>query len=131
MKEIATGLMIVIAGLIALVTGSVPIEFAALSAETSNVSIWEALGALSNIVAPLLGALIAMMVWIHGRLNDLEEKQKELGTSVFGSEKDALNEGALIHVKALDDRLDKIQQTVNKIEEENRRLRKKEESDSD
>ena len=119
MKQIVLGLMIGLAGIIAALSG------ASLGVATplAAIGVWEALGLLSNVIAPIVGALIAVIVWIHKRLNSLEESQDSLDSSVFGNERDALNEGVLIEVRNINRRLDNLQEGLNELQRENERLR--------
>ncbi|AGM11367.1 hypothetical protein M199_gp037 [Halogranum tailed virus 1] len=128
MKHIALGIMIGLAGIIAALSGA---SLGVAATPLAAVGVWEALGLLSNVIAPIVGALIAVIVWIHKRLNDLEEAQDDLDRSVFGNEKDALNEGVLIEVRNVNRRLDTLQESIDEIRRENEHLRDERKRESD
>jgi len=109
--------MIGLAGIVAVVTGAGP---AAIT--LSAVTVWEALSLLSNVVAPVVGAVIAVIIWLHKRINELENGQSNVESSVFGSKNDALNNGVLRAVHNLDDRLDGIQESIDNIRKRQKEL---------
>lgn len=122
MSKVASGLMICAAAAAALVSGGIPITAIA-ATPIQAVGVWEALGLLSNIIAPLIGAITGIIVWFHRRINSLEESQDDLEKSVFGSDRDALNEGVLLEVRNVNQRLSEIQETVEELRRENKKIR--------
>lgn len=111
--------MIGLAGLVAVLSGT-PLAVAPLA----TVGAWEALGLLSNLIVPLVGALVAVVLWIHRRLNVIEEEQSDVDRSLFGNERDHLNEGVLVEVRNINRRLERLQQDIDELKRENERLRK-------
>lgn len=118
MKHIALGLMIGLAGIIAVLSGA-PLALTPLT----TVGAWEALGLLSNLIVPLVGALVAVVLWIHRRLNTIEDEQADMDTSLFGNERDHLNEGVLVEVRNINRQLERLQQDIDELKRENERLR--------
>jgi len=120
--------MIGLAGIVALISGFLPFHMFAI-VPLAGVTIWEALGLLSNIIAPLVGALVAVIIWLHKRLNELEDAQDDVENSVFGSDRDALNEGVLIQVRNLNGRLDEIRQKISEINKKQEELEREQQDD--
>lgn len=96
---------------VALVTGVDPL----IQLQTEATGLTELLSILSDIVAPLLSAVIAILVWLHKRIKRLERGQAQLNTSMYGEEKDSLNEGV---TKTLQDLRDAVEKMNRKIEED-------------
>lgn len=126
MKQIILGLMIGLAGITALVSGGTPL---ALVAPLATITFWEALGVISNLIVPIVGAIITVVIWLHRRLEQIEEDTQEVSSSVFGSEKDALNQGVLRSVQDLKERVDRMRNSVDRIDRRVERLEEKEDDD--
>lgn len=121
MKELTTGIMIGLATIAALISGA-PIGVDAF-VPLATVGVWETLGILSHIIPPVVGALLTVIVWLHRRLAQIEQDQNELDKSVFGNDRDALNEGVILEVRRMNDRLDELQSAIEEIRQENKELR--------
>ncbi len=119
MKELSTGIMIGLATIAAILSGAPITETVT---PLSTVGIWETLNLLSNVVAPIVGALITVMIWFHRRVNVIEESQNELDSSLFGSERDALNEGVIIEVRKMRKEVQELQESIDEIKERSNRL---------
>lgn len=122
MSKAVTGLMICAAAVATIISGGVPISAVA-ATPIQSVGVWEALGLISNIIAPVIGAITGIIVWFHRRLNSLEDGQADLEKSVFGSDRDALNEGVLLEVRNVNQRLSEIQESVEELRQENKKIR--------
>jgi len=122
MKELTTGLMIGLATIAALISGAPLTEFTA-AVPLATIGVWETLGILSHIIPPVVGALLTVIVWLHRRLAQIEKDQDELDKSVFGNEKDALNEGVILEVRRMNKRLENLQDSIDEIRQENKELR--------
>lgn len=121
MKELTTGIMIGLATIAALISGA-PIGVDAF-VPLATVGVWETLGILSHIIPPVVGALLTVIVWLHRRLAQIEQDQNELDKSVFGNDRDALNEGVILEVRRMNDRLSELQSAIEEIRQENKELR--------
>lgn len=121
MKELTTGIMIGLATIAALISGA-PIGVDAF-VPLATVGVWETLGILSHVIPPVVGALLTVIVWLHRRLAQIEQDQNELDKSVFGNDRDALNEGVILEVRRMNDRLDELQSAIEEIRQENKELR--------
>lgn len=121
MKELTTGIMIGLATIAALISGA-PIGVDAF-VPLATVGVWETLGILSHIIPPVVGALLTVIVWLHRRLAQIEQDQNELDKSVFGNDRDALNEGVILEVRRMNGRLDELQSAIEEIRQENKELR--------
>lgn len=122
MKNTLTGVAILLAAVAAVLSGNAPLDQLVLASTSdgSNISIWETLGVISNILAPLFGAVITVIVWMHRRLNRIEDDLNALDTSVYGNERNELNAGVLGEIGDINRRLDKIQESLDEMKEENR-----------
>lgn len=121
MKELTTGIMIGLATIAALISGA-PIGVDAF-VPLATIGVWETLGILSHVIPPVVGALLTVIVWLHRRLAQIEQDQNELDKSVFGNDRDALNEGVILEVRRMNDRLDELQSAIEEIRQENKELR--------
>lgn len=121
MKELTTGIMIGLATIAALISGA-PIGVDAF-VPLATVGVWETLGILSHVIPPVVGALLTVIVWLHRRLAQIEQDQNELDKSVFGNDRDALNEGVILEVRRMNDRLSELQSAIEEIRQENKELR--------
>jgi hypothetical protein len=113
--------MIGIMGLVTAALGSTPFAVAQV-APAQSVGIWEALGILSHAVAPAIGGMAAVVIWLHRRLNHLERSNEDLDTSVFGNDRDALNEGVLNEVRHINSRIDDVQNSIESLADEHQQL---------
>lgn len=127
LKEVAVGVVIVIAGAVTMLSGG----SLAVATPLASVGLWETLSLLSNVIAPVVGAMIAVIVWLHKRINDLEDEQKDLDRSVFGNDRDELNEGVIKEVRNINEKLDRLQESVDRIQRENERKRQLERDEND
>lgn len=123
MKNTIAGVAVALAGIVAAGVLGIPIEPSAVM-QSGNVGFWDVLGALSNVLAPVVGAIASVVVWIHRRLTDLEEQQDELENSMFGGERNVLNQGVLIEVRNINHQLEEIQETLERVERENEKIRR-------
>jgi len=121
MKELTAGIMVALATIAALISGA-PISVGTV-VPLATIGVWETLGILSHVIPPVVGALLTVIVWLHRRLAQIEQDQNELDKSVFGSERDALNEGVILEVRRMNDRLDELQSAIEEIRQENKELR--------
>ena len=62
-------------------------------------------------------------MWLHRRLAQIEKDQDELDKSVFGNDRDALNEGVILEVRRINKRLENLQDSIDEIRQENKELR--------
>jgi len=113
--------MIGIMGLVTAALGSTPFTILQTS-PGSSISAWEALGILSHAVAPAIGGVVAIVIWLHRRLNQLEQSNEDLDTSVFGNDRDALNEGVLNEVRNINARLDDVHSSIESLADEHQQL---------
>ena len=119
MKELSTGIMIGLATIAAILSGA---PIAETVTPLSTVGIWETLNLMSNVVAPVVGALNTVMIWFHRLVNEIENSQNELDSSLFGSERDALNEGVIIEVRKMRKEVQELQESIDEIKERSDRL---------
>jgi len=77
---------------------------------------------LSHAVAPAIGGVVAIVIWLHRRLNQLEQSNEDLDTSVFGNDRDALNEGVLNEVRNINARLDDVHSSIESLADEHQQL---------
>lgn len=81
----------------------------------SSIGISEILSIASNILAPLIGALAAVVVWLHRRITRLEQQQKTQQQSLYGSESDALNQGVIEEVRDMKLDIEQVKLAVEEI----------------
>jgi len=55
-------------------------------------------------------------------LNQLEQSNEDLDTSVFGNDRDALNEGVLNEVRNINARIDNVQSSIESLADEHQQL---------
>jgi hypothetical protein len=70
------------------------------------------------LVAPLIGSLSAVIVWLHKRLEKLEEAQSVQRISLYGAENDDLNEGLTTEVKEVQLKLEELRLHLDELETE-------------
>lgn len=75
------------------------------------------LSLVSALVAPLIGSLAAVIVWIHKRLEKLEEAQSVQRISLYGAEKDKLSEGLTGEVKEVQLKLEELRLHLDELED--------------
>ncbi len=83
-----------------------------------QTSVIDILSTASALVAPLIGSLFAVIVWLHKRLEKLEEAQSVQRISLYGAENDDLNEGLTAEVKDIQTRLAELQLHLDELEEQ-------------
>jgi membrane-bound ClpP family serine protease len=120
MKEATIGIMIGLATIAAIISGN-PMTGATMIAPLVSISVWESLAILSHILPPIVGAVLTIILWIHRRLSYIEKEQEQLGKSVFGNERDALNEGVIREVREMSEQLEEMQTCIEQIREQDRR----------
>lgn len=109
MREITIGILIISAVLTALTgTSIIPIMI-----PLQAVGLWEALSALSNIIAPILGAIVAFVIWLHKRIERLEDESNQQRRSLYGNEDDAMQSGIIKEVLSIKESVDTIKNTVD------------------
>lgn len=81
------------------------------------------LSILSNLLAPFIGAIAALILWIHRRINRLEEQQEIHKNSLYGSESDALNEGVIFEVKELKIDIEELSLRIDEVKKKVEELR--------
>lgn len=122
-KEIISGALIGLAVIFTVITGTPLFEVTELSIilplQESSTGLWDVLNFLSQIVPPIIGAIITVIIWLHRRLRELEHRQKTIEKSVFGSDKDALNKGAIAEIKQVSEQVEQVQKTMDEIQEKN------------
>lgn len=84
--------------------------------------IWELTSLLSDIFAPLVTAVIGLIVWLHRRVTLLEESKIRHTNSLYGTESDQLQRGVIREVKKVDGRIEKQQERLRQIEDELEKL---------
>lgn len=67
----------------------------------ATAGILEPLNALSNILAPVVGALATVIVWLHRRVANLEKAQKRHHRTLYGRDEDYLSDGVTKEIYAL------------------------------
>lgn len=75
------------------------------------------LGLLSDIVAPVVTALIGFVVWMHKRVAELEESEVRHDNSLYGTESDQLQKGVIREVKKVDGRVEETERRLDRIED--------------
>lgn len=81
----------------------------------SSIGISDILSMASNIVAPLVGALAAVIVWLHRRVRELEKEQHTQGSSLYGTDSDSLNEGVIAEVQSVKDEMITIRDRIDEL----------------
>jgi hypothetical protein len=81
----------------------------------SSVGISDILSIASNIVAPLVGALAAVIVWLHRRVRELEREQHTQGSSLYGTDSDSLNDGVIAEVQLMREELSEMQERLEEL----------------
>jgi hypothetical protein len=81
----------------------------------SSVGISDILSIASNIVAPLVGALAAVIVWLHRRVRELEREQHTQGSSLYGTDSDSLNDGVITEVQLMREELSEMQERLEEL----------------
>lgn len=121
-KEIFSGILIILAIIFTVITGTPLLEVTQsslmLPLQQDGTGLWNVLNFLSQIVPPIVGALITVIIWLHRRLKEIERRQTSIEKSVFGSEKDALNEGAIAEIKQVSEQVEQVQQTMDEMKKE-------------
>lgn len=95
----------------------------------SGVTLWEILGVLSNLVVPLVAALVTLILWLHRRLRKLEHASNEVSYSVFGNERDKLHQGVIDAVWELGEKIDDMKNSIANLARRIERLEDKEDDD--
>lgn len=94
-----------------------------------STGIWQSLDVISNILAPIIGAITTVVVWIHKRVSKLEEKQLDHEATLYGRENDYLSDGVTKEIykvsgemeefrEELRDRFDRLEERLDEVEEE-------------
>lgn len=109
MRGIAIGILIIGAALTA-ATGPAALPFVL---PLQSVGLWEALSALSNIIAPILGAIVAFVIWLHKRIEALEDQASQQRRSLYGNEDDGMQRGIINEVINIKDSVDNIKDQVD------------------
>jgi len=121
-KEIISGALIGLAVIFTVITGTPLFELTELSIilplQENSTGLWDVLNFLSQIVPPIIGAIITVIIWLHRRLKELEHRQKTIEKSVFGSDKDALNKGAIAEIKQVSEQVEQVQETMDEMKQE-------------
>jgi hypothetical protein len=121
-KEIISGALIGLAVIFTVITGTPLFELTELSIilplQQSSTGLWDVLNFLSQIVPPILGAIITVIIWLHRRLKEIEQRQNNIEKSVFGSDRDALNEGAIAEIKQVSEQVEQVQETIEEMKQE-------------
>lgn len=115
-------------GTVATVFGFVPINMLLESSVSAGTAI-DFLDTASAIVAPLLGALATVIIWLHRRIKELEEQKERQHASLYGIQGDTLAKGVTDELRQLreeihgfqesmDNRLTVVEDKVEDIEEE-------------
>jgi len=121
-KEIISGALIGLAVIFTVITGTPLFELTELSIilplQANSTGLWDVLNFLSQIVPPIIGAIITVIIWLHRRLKELEHRQKTIEKSVFGSDKDALNKGAIAEIKQVSEQVEQVQETMDEMKQE-------------
>jgi hypothetical protein len=86
--------------------------------QENSTGLWDVLNFLSQIVPPILGAIITVIIWLHRRLKEIEQRQTSIEKSVFGSDRDALNEGAIAEIKQVSEQVEQVQETMDEMKQE-------------
>lgn len=121
-KEVISGALIGLAVIFTVLTG-IPLfeitEFLVILPLQENITgLWDVLNFLSQIVPPILGAIITVIIWLHRRLKEIEQRQTSIEKSVFGSDRDALNEGAIAEIKQVSEQVEQVQETIEEMKQE-------------
>lgn len=114
MKHIITGAIILFAAVTTIITGSTTFG---LLMPFALVSFFDALNLLSQAVAPVVGALIASIIWIHNRLTALEQGQKSLDSSVFGQKRNELSQGVTGEVDELRREIEGLREEIKELKQ--------------
>ena len=137
MADILIGIGLSVVGAITFLLTGVPLLFIA-EPTIAAITLWEILDVLTNIVAPLVGALIAVIIWLHRRVSSLEEAKSQQEASLYGIQGDTLSKGVTAELRQLrveledfredfDKRLDKLDNRADNLD--NRTEHLEEESD--
>lgn len=121
-KEIISGALIGLAVIFTVITGTPLFEITEflliLPLQESTTGLWDVLNFLSQIVPPIIGAIITVIIWLHRRLKEIEQRQTSIEKSVFGSDRDALNEGAIAEIKQVSEQVEQVQETIEEMKQE-------------
>lgn len=121
-KEIISGALIGLAVIFTVITGTPLFEITEflliLPLQENSTGLWDVLNFLSQIVPPIIGAIITVIIWLHRRLKEIEQRQTSIEKSVFGSDKDALNEGAIAEIKQVSEQVEQVQETIEEMKQE-------------
>ena len=100
MSEMLTGIALSVVGVAIFLLSGVPTAIL-VEPVLASITVWEILDVLANILAPLIGALIAVIVWLHRRVSQLEEAQMQHKTSLYGLNDDKLASGVTEEMQQL------------------------------
>lgn len=121
-KEIISGALIGLAVIFTVITGTPLFEITEflliLPLQENSTGLWDVLNFLSQIVPPIIGAIITVIIWLHRRLKEIEQRQTSIEKSVFGSDRDALNEGAIAEIKQVSEQVEQVQETIEEMKQE-------------
>jgi len=122
-KEILSGILIILAIIFTITTGTPLFQVTQssfiLPLQQDGTGLWNVLNFLSQIIPPIVGALITVIIWLHRRLKEIEKRQTSIEKSVFGSDRDALNEGAIAEIKQVSEQVEQVQETMDQMKKEN------------
>lgn len=115
MRHTIIGGVILLAAVTTLITGGTMVN---ITTPFVLVSIFDALNVISQVVAPVVGALIAAVIWIHNRLTTLEEGQRSLDSSVFGQKRNDLSNGVTGEVNDLGGEIHRLSKEIEELKKE-------------
>ena len=112
MSEIVTGTILSVVGVILLLISGVPAVFF-VEPVLASLTVWEILDVLANILAPAIGALIAIIVWLHRRIKRLEEAQTQHEVSLYGVNNDQLASGVTTEIQQMREEFEQLKDSFN------------------
>lgn len=126
MADVLIGIALSAVGAITFFLTGIPLLFIA-EPTLAGITLWEILDVLTNIVAPLVGALIAVIIWLHRRVSSLEEAKSQQEASLYGIQGDTLSKGVTAELRQLrneledfrnnfDERLDKLDNRTDELD---------------
>lgn len=84
------------------------------------ISIWSALSAITPLLAPLLSLFLIVLgriIWNHEqRIRELERGSNRRSRTLYGDENDDRQIGLSEDIKNLDERIEDVERTLDRIE---------------
>jgi len=84
-------------------------------ASQSSIS-WQTIQTVATVAGPIIGLLISFLLWIHKRIESLEDKSVTTRSALFGNEENELQEGISAEISTLKAEIQELDRRISKIE---------------